>query len=101
MINVLASIYIKEGKLDEYLKIFKPNVLKVLAEKGCIEYRPTMDIDINSPAQILNKNVITIIEKWETMEDLTNHGVAPHMLDYKVKVKDLVEKLTIKVLEEI
>lgn len=100
MINVLASIRIKAGKISEFLEIFKSNVSSVKKEKGCIEYIPTVDIDAGLPPQNLDKNIVTIIEKWESLEALHNHLRSPHMLDYKEKVKDIVEELSLKVLRE-
>ncbi|MDP3016444.1 MAG: antibiotic biosynthesis monooxygenase [Deltaproteobacteria bacterium] len=44
--------------------------------------------------------MVTIIEKWESLEALRDHLVAPHMLAYKGKVKDIVEDLSLKVLQE-
>ncbi|MBT3176667.1 MAG: antibiotic biosynthesis monooxygenase [Desulfobacula sp.] len=100
MINVIASIQIKEGKLSEFIKIFKSNIPKVLEEKGCIEYVPTIDVPTGLPPQELNKNVVTIIEKWDGLEDLKAHLSAPHMLEYREQTKDLVEKMSVKVLKE-
>ncbi len=100
MINVIASIRVKAGKRSEFLEIFKSNVPKVRAEKGCIEYFPTVDVDSGLPPQSLDENVVTIIEKWESLEALRDHLVAPHMLAYKGKVKDIVEGLSLKVLRE-
>ncbi len=100
MINVIASIHIKEGRLSEFIKIFKSNIPKVLEEKGCIEYVPTIDVPTGLPPQELNNRVVTIIEKWDSLEDLQAHLSAPHMLAYKEKVKDLVDKLSLKVLGE-
>ena len=100
MINVIASIHIKEGRVSEFIDIFKSNIASVLAEKGCIEYVPTIDIPTGLPPQELNSNVVTIIEKWGSLEDLQAHLSTPHMLAYKEKVKDLVEKLSIKILGE-
>jgi len=48
----------------------------------------------------LNRNVVTIIEKWESLKDLQAHLSAPHMLAYQEKVKDLVENVSLKILEE-
>ena len=101
MINVIASIHIKEGRLSEFIEIFKSNIPKVLEEKGCIEYVPTIDFPAGLPPQELNNNVVTIIEKWDSLEDLQAHLSAPHMLAYKENVKDLVEKLSLKVLGEV
>jgi quinol monooxygenase YgiN len=100
MINVIASIHIKEGQLSEFIEIFKSNIPKVLEEKGCIEYVPTVDVPTGLPPQELNNNVVTIIEKWDSLEDLQAHLLAPHMLAYKENVKDLVDKLSLKVLRE-
>ncbi len=100
MINVIASICVKSGKLSEFLEIFKSNVPSVREERGCIEYFPTVDIDADLPPQSLDENVVTIIEKWESLEALRDHLNAPHMLAYKEKVKDIVEGVSIKVLQE-
>ncbi len=100
MINVIASIHIKEGRLSKFIEIFKANVPNVLKEKGCLEYVPTLDLQTGLPPQELNKNVVTIIEKWENLEDLQAHLLAPHMLEFKENVKDLVEKVSFKVLKE-
>lgn len=98
MINVIASIYIKEGNVQEFIDIFKSNIPAVLQEKGCVEYMPTVDFPTNLPPQELNENVVTIIEKWRSFEDLQSHLSAPHMLAYKEKVKGLVVKMSLKIL---
>jgi quinol monooxygenase YgiN len=100
MINVIASIRVKPGRLSEFLEIFKSNVPSVREESGCIEYFPAVDIDADLPPQSLDENVVTIIEKWENLEALRDHLNAPHMLAYKEKVKDIVEGVSIKVLQE-
>ncbi len=100
MINVIASIHIKEGRLSEFIEIFKSNIPNVLEEKGCVEYVPTIDVPTGLPPQELNNNVITIIEKWGSLEDLQAHMTTPHMLAYKEKAKDLVDKVSLKVLTE-
>ena len=100
MINVIASIHIKEGRLSEFIEIFKTNIPKVLEEKGCVEYVPTIDVPTGLPPQELNNNVVTIIEKWGSLEELKAHMTAPHMLVYKEKVKDLIDKVSLKVLME-
>lgn len=100
MISVIASIQIKEGRLAEFIEIFKSNIPNVLQEKGCQEYRPTIDLPTGLPPQELNRNTVTIIEKWESLEDLRTHLSAPHMLAYSQNVKDLVESRSLKVLKD-
>jgi len=101
MINVIASIKIKESHMSEFIEIFKANMANVLLETGCIEYVPTLDFATGFSVQEFNSNVITIIEKWETLESLQAHLIAPHMLEYKEKVRDIVESVSLKVLEKV
>jgi quinol monooxygenase YgiN len=100
MINVIASIRVKAGSLSDFLEIFKANMPEVRKEKGCIEYFPSVDIDAKLPPQILDDNVVTIIEKWESLEALRDHLESPHMLAYRDKVKNIVTGLSLKVLQE-
>lgn len=100
MINVIASIRVKTGKLSEYLAILKTNMRAVRTEKGCIEYAPMIDVDSKLPPQVLDKDCVTLLEKWESLEALNAHLGAPHMLAYREKVKDMVESVTLKVLRE-
>ena len=99
MITVLASIYVKAGEKDKFLDIFKANMPSVCAEDGCISYVPMVDVDTLLAPQVLNENLVTIVEQWESVEALKAHLAAPHMLKYKNNVKDIVEEVTLKVLE--
>ena len=96
MINVIASIHVQDGRVSEFIEIFKANIPKVLEEKGCVEYVPTIDVPTGLPPQELNNNVVTVIEKWDSLEDLQAHTTAPHMLAYK----EQVDKLSLKILTE-
>ncbi len=100
MINVIASVRVKTGSLSDFLEIFKAIMPTVREEKGCIEYFPAVNIDAKLPPQILDENVVTVIEKWESLEALRDHLGAPHMLAYREKVKDIVTGLSLKVLRE-
>jgi quinol monooxygenase YgiN len=57
-------------------------------------------MDAKLASQILDQNVVTIIEKWESLEALRDHLEAPHMLAYREKVKNIVTGLSLKVLRE-
>lgn len=100
MIHVIASVSIKEGKREEFLEIFKANVPHVKAEKGCIEYRPAIDVVTGIDAQLLDEHMVTVIEKWESRDALRAHLTAPHMLAYREKVSDMVEGVSLKVLAD-
>lgn len=101
MIHVLASIKVKESCRDAFVEIFKANIPNVLNEEGCIEYIPTIDFNTDLPPQVLDSNIVTIIEKWETFENLQAHLAAPHMVEYKSNVQDLVESVSLKVLKAV
>ena len=100
MINVIASVRVRTGRLPDFLEIFRDNMIKVRKERGCIEYFPAVDICAELPSQILDENVVTIIEKWENMEALRDHLGSAHMLAYREKVKDIVEGVYLKILRE-
>ena len=100
MINVIASIHVKTGKISEYLAILKTNASAVRKEKGCIEYVPTIDVDSKLPPQVLDKDCVTLLERWESLEALHAHLGSPHMLAYREKVKEMIESVTFKVLQE-
>ena len=100
MIYVIASIQVKEGKLREFIDMFKVNATLVRQEKGCVQYIAAVDTDSGLPMQKREKNVMTVLEKWESPEALRQHLVAPHMKAYGEKRKDFVESTTLRVLEE-
>lgn len=99
MIDVIASIRIRPGCREEFLRKFKANVPNVLAEDGCLRYQPTVDAPSGLAAQTSDPNTVTIVEKWESLDALHAHLAAPHMASYRETVKDLVDGLDLKVLE--
>jgi quinol monooxygenase YgiN len=101
MIYVIASTQAKEGKLQELVAMFKANATLVRQEKGCVQYIGAVDADAGLPMQKREKNVMTVLEKWESPDALREHLVAPHMKAYSEKRKDLVEGTTVRVLEEV
>ena len=100
MIFVIATIETVAGKRDAFLQEFHRLVPSVLAEEGCIEYGPTVDaptdIDAQKPS---GDNVVTIVEKWDSVDALKAHLVAPHMAEYRVRVKDLVAEVQLQILQ--
>jgi quinol monooxygenase YgiN len=100
MIYVIATIELNPGCKDDFLKIFKDNVPNVRAEKGCITYEPTVDVESGIPIQgELRSDVVTIVEAWNGLDDLQQHLKAPHMASYREKAKDLVKQITLQVLQ--
>ena len=101
MVHVIASVRIKPGRLDEFLELLKSITRTVRAEKGCIRYVPTVDIASGLPPQVLDANLVTLIEAWESLEALRNHLATPHMAFFFEKRKGMVEGgSSLKVLQE-
>ena len=99
MIYVIAAIDLKEGCKEAFLKIFHRNIPNVKAEKGCISYEPTVDVDSGLPTQIgLRDDVVTIVEAWEDLDALQAHLKTSHMAAYREEVKDLVNQVSLQVL---
>jgi quinol monooxygenase YgiN len=99
MIHVIATIELHEGRRDAFLAEFRALVPHVLAEEGCIEYGPAIDLATDIPAQHPPRpDVVTVVEKWASVAHLERHLAAPHMRDYRPRVKDLVARTTLVVL---
>ncbi len=99
MIYVIATAEVVAGKREQFLEEFRRVVPDVLAEKGCLFYGPTVDTPSGLAKQIpLRENVVTIVESWESLEDLQAHIVAPHMARYRERVQGLVVGTQLQIL---
>jgi quinol monooxygenase YgiN len=100
MIHVIATIELAPGRREAFLSEFRRLVPQVRAESGCLEYGATIDVQTGIAAQPpVREDVVTVVEKWETLEALQQHLVAPHMQEYRAKVKDMVRKIELRVLQ--
>jgi quinol monooxygenase YgiN len=99
MVHVIAVITARPGKRDAILKEFRANVPAVLAEAGCIEYGPAVDVEPAPAFQTkLGPDAFMVVEKWESLEHLKAHAAAPHMAAYGAKVKELIASRVIHIL---
>lgn len=102
MIHVLATIQLARGRRADFLAQFHKLVPLVHAERGCIEYGPAIDIETPiAPVLPVRDDVVTVIEKWESVQALQDHLAAPHMSRYREAVKDLVAGVDIRVLQPV
>jgi quinol monooxygenase YgiN len=101
MIHVIATVEIAAGRRDDFLAAFHEIVPEVRAEEGCIEYGPAIDlaVAIGNPPATPRDDVVTVVEKWSSVDALLKHHVAPHMQRYGRVVKEIVKGVTIRVLE--
>jgi len=99
MIHVIATVELADGKRAAFLQEFQKLVPLVRAEAGCLEYGPAIDVPTGIGAQIpVRENVVTVIEKWSDVSALEKHLAAPHMNDYRPRVKELVKSTKLQVL---
>jgi quinol monooxygenase YgiN len=102
MIHVLATVEVSPGKREAFLEEFRKVVPLVRAEAGCLEYGAAIDLPIGHPAQDPPRpDTAVIVEKWESVEALRAHLQAPHMQEYRARVKDLVARVRLQVLEPV
>ena len=100
MIHVIATVELAEGEREAFLAEFRQIVPLVRAEAGCLEYGAAIDLATGIPVQGPPRdNVVTIVEKWESVEALQAHLQAPHMLAYRPKVKEFVRSVKLQVLQ--
>ena len=100
MIYVIATVELKPGKREDVLKRIRQLVPKVRAEKGCLEYGPAVDAPTAIKAQIpLGENFLVMLEKWEGIKELEAHLAAPHMIEYRQDVKDMVAGVKLQILQ--
>jgi quinol monooxygenase YgiN len=100
MIYVLATIEVAAGQREELLAEFHRIVPLVRAEAGCLEYGPAIDLASGLTAQIpLRSDVVTVVEKWASLDALRAHTTAPHMQEYRRRVKDMILRVELQILQ--
>ena len=101
MIHVIATIETHPGKMQEFLDYFIDVLVpKVRAEEGCLEYLPTIDVPRPLPKHPEpRENVVTIVERWTSLDTLEAHRNASHMHEYREFVRPLVARTSIQVLQ--
>lgn len=99
MIHVIATIQLAPGTREAFLAEFRALTPLVRAEDGCLEYGATVDEPTGIAVQELAGDAaVVVVEKWASVAALTAHLSAPHMADYRVRVKDFVRGVALRVL---
>jgi quinol monooxygenase YgiN len=102
LIWVIATIEVADGRRNDFLSEFRRLVPLVHEEAGCIEYGPTLDLPTGLSAQAaMRPNIVTIVEKWESLEHLKAHLAAPHMAEYRNRVTDIVLGVSLQILQPV
>jgi quinol monooxygenase YgiN len=100
MIHVIATIRTAAERREDLLAAFREVVPLVRAEAGCLEYGAAVDLQTAIAGQpAVRDDVVTVVEKWESVAALEAHLAAPHMLRHRERVKGFVTGVEIRVLE--
>ena len=100
MIHVIATIRTAPGRRDDLLAAFR-RAGAPRAGRGRLHRVRTGGRSgrRRSAAQPARDDVVTVVEKWESVAALQAHLAAPHMLRHRERVKDIVVGVEIRVLE--
>jgi quinol monooxygenase YgiN len=100
MICVIATVELAEGRRDDFLAEFGQLTAKVLAEPGCLEYQAMVDVPTNVASQPpIRDHVVTVVEKWESIEALEAHLMAAHMMDFRNTTRQMRVGATLQILQ--
>jgi quinol monooxygenase YgiN len=102
MIHVIATVELWGGKREAFLAEFRRVVPLVRAEAGCLDYGPAIDVPTGIEVQVPpRENVVTVVERWESLGALRAHLAAPHMQEYRARVKALIAGVRLQVLQPV
>jgi quinol monooxygenase YgiN len=100
VIHVLAEIEVRPGVREAFLSEFHRIVPLVRDEDGCLEYGAAVDnahgLEGQPPPR---SNVVTVVEKWSSLDALRAHLSAEHMADYRKRAGDMIVGVRINVLD--
>jgi quinol monooxygenase YgiN len=97
MICVVASLETAAGRREDLLRLMEKLVPQVRAEKGCLEYGPM--VDVATQMNTVRPNVVTMIEKWESVAALQAHLATPHMVGFRTDTADMGLSMSLQILE--
>lgn len=100
MIHVIARIKAAEGQRQALLDAFAELVPTVLEEEGCVAYEPTIDAVTDIERQATrDDDVVTMVERWESVDLLKAHLGAPHMGAFRERNGHLIESAELRICE--
>ncbi len=102
MIQVVTTIELVPGCLDDFLSLLNEIAPRVKAEEGCLCYQPMLDVDSGIPTQgTLRKNTVTLVEAWVNMDTLHAHLTVPHMETFREAAKAYAQRVSHQVLQPV
>lgn len=98
MICVVARFVAAEAARKDLASAFAEIRPTVLREKGCKAYEIMLDVQTEIKRQApLEPDVVTLLEQWESLEDLYVHSAAPHMAAFREKNGHLIRSVDLRI----
>ncbi|MBP1743539.1 MAG: antibiotic biosynthesis monooxygenase [Firmicutes bacterium] len=82
--KLVSKRILKEGKIEEFINVFKELTGPSRAEEGCLSYELFQDQK--------DPRVFSIIEEWADQEALDEHKKAAHFVKLVPALDELTEK---------
>ena len=102
MLNVVVTMMIKEGHLQDFLAVCAEVRPKVLKEPGCQAYDYYRDAPWPPAApKPVESHRLTLLERWDSPAALQAHLDTPHMKGFASRVKDLRASVEVRVVEPV
>lgn len=70
MVKVIAKFFVKEEKVEEFLKLASVLVEESRKEEGCVSYNLLQDVS--------NPQTLIMVEEWESAGILKTHMASAH-----------------------
>lgn len=93
MIKVIARSVIRNNELEKVINLYDELIKKTREEDGCISYELFQDIN--------DKNVLIIIEEWESEKHLDAHKKTEHFTRVVPQISDIRLSSEINILHKI
>ncbi|WP_282636489.1 MULTISPECIES: putative quinol monooxygenase [Bacteroidota] len=84
MLTVIAKMTAEKSKVEETKALLESLIAPTLKEEGCIQY------DLHQG--IAEQNVFFFYENWESREHLEKHLMNSHLVDFKHKAENLLQR---------
>jgi quinol monooxygenase YgiN len=70
MVKVIAKFFVKEDKVEDFLKLANVLVEESRKETGCVSYNLLQDVS--------NPQTLIMVEEWESAKILKTHMASAH-----------------------
>ncbi|WP_136681196.1 antibiotic biosynthesis monooxygenase [Neptunomonas sp. XY-337] len=100
MLHLVATITAKPGQKQQVLDALLDIRDDVLAEAGCYQYLPTIDMADTVARQAAQRmDTITLLEQWESLDHLEGLFQTAHLKAFQQTVEPWLESVSLQLLQ--